>query len=772
MKKILFLIPLLLLSLICSAQQLAITQKGEPNSTVIIPENATPAQEYAAKEFIKYIEKISGATLPTANTPTDGNNIFIGQTDEVKSMLKGFDWSSLTYDGIYINCNGKDTLILTGYEKTGEIYSVYTFLEDYIGVKYYLSDEEYIPEKESINIGKIDFKYTPKLMSRESYYKEMYKDQPAYALKMKQNGSGFWKLPAEYGGNIKLVGFAHTFQDLMNPDIYGEEHPNWFSFRNGNRILDRRQTQPCLTNKEMVKELIRNVFDTIEKNPNEKIFSCTQYDNSNYCECENCKAMAAKYGQSGLLLTVINEIADAVKEKYPDKFIETFAYHYTQHAPTGDIKPRDNVIIRLCSIEADFSRPFDDPSNHVFMKDLTDWANISQQLYIWDYSINYPNHLMPFPNTQVLQKNMQILTQNKCIAVFSEGDEANRNAWLIRYKGYIIAKLCWDENIDMDKETRGFCNFYYGPAGKDMYDYIRFMEKTMKEQCRLLKDKLYLRENFTSIDYLTAKQWIEGFKILNRALEKVQGDSKYYKRVYDDVLGQTAGVMASYDPNSPDHRSIYKKVLEANVMPFENFMDLCEEYIKISEDREMPSPAEHYTWSNHFNNFLRYEKKYVPEFMKQFKNDEWIDYRPREVYFGYTPSEKLVKIVDDPKSSDGKAVWHTGEVKDWVFMPWLLYLFANKHSFADVYMTYRIEPNHTYDAEAMEAGVYSKKTGYAIQVKFPSNATPNGEYITQYIGTLDLDSVGNDAYFFIAGLGKPEAVKGMYLDRVIFVYRE
>lgn len=761
MKKILLAAAILCLSAICFAETFAITVNGQPKATVILPKDATKAQVYAKDTLINYIEKISGATLPVSETPTSGNNIYIGQTQPVKDLLKGFDFSSLYKDGIYIKCNGKNRLVLTGDTNGGEIYSVYTFLEDYLGVKYYLSDDEYIPKKKTITVNTINFKYIPQMISRESFFKEMYKNQPDYALKMKQNGNGFWHLPKEYGGKVTLVGFAHTFEYLMNPEEYGKDHPEWFAIHGGVRNLGKKTAQLCLSNKEMIAELTKNVLKDIEKHPDDTIFSITQFDDRNYCECPECSALTEKYGHSGALLTVINQIAAVVKEKYPEKYLETFAYSYTQQAPKGGMKPADNVIIRLCSVRADFAHPFDHPLNKDFMTDLKDWGNISKNLYIWDYSVGYFNHLMPYPNTQVLQKDFRLLTDNNAIAMFSEGDEANRNGWLMKYKGYIIAKLCWDVNINMDKETKGFCNFYYGPAGKEMYNYIKLVEKHMST----VDDFLGCHSNVLRI--WSEDQWKEGFVQLNKALAKVKGNKKYYDRVMDDVMGYNAGVMVS-------DRNTYITLVNSGLMPYNTSNELMDAYLKIKDEQEIKSPEEHYVWDNHFNYALRTEKPFsVPEECKNIAPNMWADYPMSNHSFGFSgPNEKFVKVIEEKNSASGIVAKIMGDQKDWYFMVKCTYLFANSAKYADMYMTYKVDMNETNSKDDYLVGLYSHDTKYAINGSISGDETPDGKYITKKIGTVDLENTGCDAYFYVAGNGKCPAGNGLYVDRIFFVYHD
>ena len=96
MKSIISVILLFLLSF--SVFSFDITKNGEPAATVVLSENATDAEKFAADELISYIEKISGAKLATSNTEIQGNNIFIGSASHIytSSLKKDTDSHFLT----------------------------------------------------------------------------------------------------------------------------------------------------------------------------------------------------------------------------------------------------------------------------------------------------------------------------------------------------------------------------------------------------------------------------------------------------------------------------------------------------------------------------------------------------------------------------------------------------------------------------------------------------------------------------------------------------
>src|SRR4030095_15651655 len=92
----------------------------------------------------------------------------------------------------------------------------------------------------------------------------------------------------------------------------------------------------------------------IKEHPEATIISVSQNDTANWCQCETCKALDDAEGTpAASLLKCVNTIAEDIEADYPKVRIDTLAYQYTRKPPKT-LKPRQNVIIRLCSIECCF----------------------------------------------------------------------------------------------------------------------------------------------------------------------------------------------------------------------------------------------------------------------------------------------------------------------------------------------------------------------------------------------------------------------------------
>ena len=142
------------------------------------------------------------------------------------------------------------------------------------------------------------------------------------------------------------------------------QHPEWYSLLDGKRVAEGSQL--CLTQPELRQAFLAKLLNYLDTSwaaakaagaPPPLVFSVSQNDCLNPCQCANCQAIAqAEESECGPLLDFVNYLADGIKGQYPEAYIDTLAYQYTQKAPKT-IRPRDNVIVRLCDTESDPSQP-------------------------------------------------------------------------------------------------------------------------------------------------------------------------------------------------------------------------------------------------------------------------------------------------------------------------------------------------------------------------------------------------------------------------------
>ena len=534
------LISMLLLIVGCSQtvkeDSALIAENGVAKAVIVIAEDASEPEQHAATELAEFLEQITGAEFEVVSPPAaDSPRLLVG-AEAAKLAEPDFSTEGLGTDGIVIRRVGDD-LILAGGHPRGTLYAVYTFLEDELGCRWWSSSESTIPNKPTLEVGNLDVRYVPVLEYREPYWFDAFDSD--WAVRNKSNGNRP-KLDEKRGGNHTYQGFVHTFYPLIPPKTYFKEHPEWFSEIKGKRTYERAQL--CLTNEEMRKELVKNLKANLRNNPAATIASVSQNDWHGNCQCAKCAAVEKEEeSPAGLMLRFVNSVADDIKEEFPNVAISTLAYQYTRKPPKY-VKPRENVIVRLCSIECSFSKPLADERNQNFRDDIVGWSKISNRLYIWDYTTNFRHHIMPHPNLRVLGPNVKFFAEHSVKGIFEQGAYTTNGAEMAELRAWVLAKLLWDPSLDGQQLIDEFIDGYYGPAARHIRDYLNVMHDAVEAS----EDWLGCFEKNTA-KFLSFDMLSKGWAHLKAAEKAVQDNPELRFRVQVAQLPVTYTFMTRWD---------------------------------------------------------------------------------------------------------------------------------------------------------------------------------------------------------------------------------
>ncbi len=499
---------------------LTITEKGVAKAVIVIAEDAPKPVRHAAAELADFLQQITGAKLDILHPPAVGRPRLLVGPKAAKSADADFSTDGLGADGIIIRTVGNG-LILAGGHPRGTLYAVYTFLEEHLGCRWWSSTESTIPKKPTIKIAKLNIHYVPALEYRSPFWFDAFDGD--WAVRNKCNGHAH-RLDEKRGGKHIYEGHVHTFNRLIEPDKYFKDHPEWFSEINGKRTNNRAQL--CLTNEEMRKELLKNLKARLRKNPAATIASVSQNDWRGNCQCSRCAAIEKEEDSpAGLMLRFVNSIAADIEEEFPQVAISTLAYQYTRKPPKY-VKPRDNVIVRLCSIECSFSKPLADERNKEFRDDIVGWSKICNRLYIWDYTTNFKHHIMPHPNLRVLGPNVKFFAEHNVKGLFEQGAYSTYGAEMAELRAWVLARLLWDPTRDGQELIDEFIDGYYGPAGPHIMAYL----KVTHDAVEAAEDWLGCFSKHTA-KFLSFETLNEGWAHLTAAEAAVQDDPDLRFRV-------------------------------------------------------------------------------------------------------------------------------------------------------------------------------------------------------------------------------------------------
>lgn len=446
-----------------------IERNGQTGCPIVLPSDATECERYAAQELASHLAQMASREFPVIHAaPADGAAVHLLFDEKLGGEEYRFELDQ-----------ARRTLRILGGRPRGVLYGVYGLLGEELGCRWFTPEVSRIPrlEERYIDFGS-NRPVRPRFEYREVFWTEAF--DGTWAARNRLNSSNA-RLEAKHGGRIRYGAFVHTFDRILPVEKHFEAHPEYYSLVNGKRL--RAHTQLCLTHPDVLEHAIRAVREWIRTNPEATIFSVSQNDWRNPCECPPCKTIDdAEGSHAGTMLTFVNAVADAIGKDFPNVAIDTLAYQYTRKPPRT-VKPRRNVIVRLCSIECCFAHPLaqcPEETNRSFVEDLRGWQKLTDRLYIWDYTTDFAHYLLPFPNVDVLGSNVRTFADSGVAGLFEQGNYSRGGGGeLAELRSWVLARLLWNPQLQEADLVREFVAGVYGPAAPDVLQYLELRRKAI-----------------------------------------------------------------------------------------------------------------------------------------------------------------------------------------------------------------------------------------------------------------------------------------------------
>lgn len=504
-----------------AAAALTLAENGASDLVIATQPGATPAEQNAARELAETLRAITGASLPVKefSEALPPRAILVGPGPLAQQLFPDVPFAALGLEELVIRTQG-DRLLLAGGRPRGTVYAVSQFLQEHCGVRWWTPWASHIPRQPTLTVGELNVRFRPTFESRDPFWFPAFNAR--WAVRNFSNSQSA-NIPEDWGGCIRYRGFVHTFYPLVPPEEYFASHPEWYSFREGKRTHDRAQL--CLTNPELRDFVVERVKAWLRESPDARIISVSQNDWYGACECEKCKALDdAEGSHAGTMLAFVNYVAEKIETEFPQVAIDTLAYQYTRQPPKT-IKPRPNVIVRLCSIECNFREPLDHPVNAKFADDIRGWEQICDRLYIWDYTTDFAHYVQPHPNWFVLGPNVRFFAAHHVRGLFEQGAYQSYASEFSELRSWVLAQSLWDPRRDDRALIQEFLDGYYGPAAaRPIRRYLEIMHEASEGWNLTCFSK-------TDTKFHNFRTLLEASRLWREAEAAVSGDAALLPRV-------------------------------------------------------------------------------------------------------------------------------------------------------------------------------------------------------------------------------------------------
>jgi hypothetical protein len=543
-------------------KKLLLAANGKSLYSIYLDPSAPTSVKEAAEDVRHYISKSTKATLKiivSAEVPAEP---FISLGNTVAAKKAEVSVSGIADDGYRIVTKAKNIFIIGADTKDGAVNlmggvsngtanGVYTFLEDYLHIRWLTPDasDEIIPVVTSLSVP---------VINRTESSPFVYRVVPNTG---KDEASLKWQKRMKLG-RVAALEHEHSWEETI-PALLFEQHADWFAQVNGQRQKPGHRYKLETTNPGLVKAFADSIITRFKRNPELRCHSLSPADGSfNWSESAETKALLekdpfGKVSRTSLVLKFYNDVAKIVRKEFPNHKLGGYIYSSYLYPPMAGVpKLEPNLALVIAPSIAYGFQLYRSSSRQNWDQLIKYWAESSKKDGFDLYYYDLPTWVKPSENV-ILPTSPEILNfvfsglkkyQLKGSYVYGTlgwGQFASAN--------YVISRLTWNPAQEAGALFKEYYQLAYGAKAAPIVEEIYTI---LGEEFRTYYNK-YSNANYSFTDAHLKEIYAPKYAMLETLYLKALGvtkDASHKKRL--QILGETfTGLQADL---------ISKKLLPAN----------------------------------------------------------------------------------------------------------------------------------------------------------------------------------------------------------------
>jgi hypothetical protein len=468
---------------------------GKTNYVILIDAAAPQSVKTAATELQRCLIKSSGLHLAiiSNNQVPSSPYISLGKTAALENA--GFlnttgtlAKTSRINDGFSIITRGNNLFIFGQDTPDGEIDNlggkicgtangVYTFLEDFLGVRWIMAGElgEVIPKLDAVNIPNTNRTVVPQFVYRN-------------LTVGRDDINEIWKIHEKII-NVAEVQHSHAWEQTIPVTAY-DKHPDWFAEIGGRSIPPSGRYKLRTTNPELVQAYADVIIATFKSDPNKRFYSLSPSDGAGWSTDPESLALYdkdpnGKTSLTKLVLKFYNDVAKIVEKEFPERKLAGYIYADYLYPPSGEmpkLEPNLSLVIAN-SLSYGFTlyRP---EIQQEWERVMSKWALVAKDgvdLYYYDLPtvLKQEIGIITPPAPDILNFIYSHLSKYGFKGVYMDG----RSIWpAFAATNYLIAKKMWNPDQDATQLLAGFYKTAYGEkAAPYINNLYQILDKSFSE---------------------------------------------------------------------------------------------------------------------------------------------------------------------------------------------------------------------------------------------------------------------------------------------------
>lgn len=466
-------------------------QKISPK--INIPLAADQFVAKAANDFNKYFKEVTGETL---------------QIERSNGLNKNYNYILLR-----INPTQKDNFCVYRKEKNITIqgssqqnlfYAVADFFKRFTALNYQKNTISTTNFETEIEVpDRFNYCSSPTFEYREPYYSSNFETEFRT-----WNKTSYLELEwGIWGHNLPKILKEYQLPETVFAEVGNKRVKNQFCF-----------TSPILF--DYINKSVKNIYDS-DHSLNK--FMILPNDNSIVCTCSTCKAAGNnKKNAAPAVFSFLNKLA---KDNKKSSFFTT-AYITVKDVPKFDAETNTGIFYSTINLQKGV--PLEKSKDFkTFESDIKKWRDYVNNVYIWDYTVNFDNYFDIYPVIATTQQNLKLYKKLNVNGVFLHGSEYQYSAFQ-DLKTTLFAKLLWNPEIDVREEIKlYFSEKYSNKLAEILTHYYTYIDDAFYLSNKELS--IYSGIDKTVKKYLNPKVFFDFYYEFDKHTQNNKFDKEFLK---------------------------------------------------------------------------------------------------------------------------------------------------------------------------------------------------------------------------------------------------
>lgn len=466
---------------------LKIVDGGASHYCIYFSPAAPSSVQLAASELRQYIKKSTGIALAVVRRTRPPSCPLISLGSNPASDAAHLTTATLPLEGYQIATRGKNIFILgidtpngkqteLGGSSEGTLNGVYTFLEEFVGVRWLMPGEvgEYLPHLAVLEIPTVDRIDRPGFPNRRLEYVQ--NENPLVKQWLKRQKQGY-SIAYSHG---------HNWVETLPADLF-KTHPDWFAMIGGVRSAPVGRYKFETTNRELIQAFSDRVIDTLKRNPQFYSYSISPSDSDNWSTSPESLALYDKdphgaLSVTRLVLNFYNEVARTVGREMPDRMVCGYIYSSYLYPPSTGIPKLDPNLCLVVAPSFSYGYGLYRAQAKIDLeKIMSAWSRSTPNLGYYDLPVTFQQSLgAPNPpGIEILKFLYPRLASYGVKEVYVYGASGWGHGAITNY---LLAKLNWNPNANIDALVKEFFALAYGPkAAPIMSRFYELLDSATKK---------------------------------------------------------------------------------------------------------------------------------------------------------------------------------------------------------------------------------------------------------------------------------------------------